>query len=84
MKSLGQIQRENEEAAALARHPRVPELIVLWLEDMAAGMDPGDIYGRGLAEVLKQWRDNAPNATPTYRDLCAKIAYAADLELGIV
>lgn len=84
MKSLGQIQRDNDEAAALAHHPRVGELIVDWLKDMGDNTDPGDMYGRALAEVLAQWQLNSPNSTPTFRELMAKVAYAADVELGDV
>jgi hypothetical protein len=82
MKSLGAIQQENNEAAALAKMPRVDKAVIGWIRDSADPVDVGDIFARSLATVLEQWRDNAPNSAPTFRELMAKVAYMADVELG--
>lgn len=81
MKSLAQIQQDNREAASLKRMPRVDVAVITWLRDMADPDDVGDIFGRSLAEVFEQWRDNSPNSTPTFSELMAKVAHVADLEL---
>lgn len=79
MKSLGVIERENNERAAREAYPTVVFDALDWVEDnvgifsIDGAIDPRDKIGNVLANFLRQWQEN-PRESITFTDFHAKLA----------